>query len=260
MEFYLGAHMPGWLGKHDIPMMVSRRRLFKYKALPRARTNWVLDSGGFTELSMYGEWTIPPHKYIAEVRRYYDGIGSMVWAAGQDWMCEPWITAKTGKTVLEHQRLTVGNYLDLKGYSPELPIIPTLQGWDLNDYLRHAQMYEEAGVDLRSEPTVGLGSVCRRQATKEIGEIVATVAAMGIKLHGFGCKTGAIKQYGNLLHSADSMAWCRTGSYENRPCPVYGHKSCSNCWHFASEWRDRVVNSLPGTAPIPSESIERVDA
>ncbi len=34
--------------------------------------------------------------------RYRDEIGCLLWAAPQDWMCEPWITAKTGLTVAEH--------------------------------------------------------------------------------------------------------------------------------------------------------------
>ncbi len=34
--------------------------------------------------------------------RYRDEIGCLLWAAPHDWMCEPWITAKTGLTVAEH--------------------------------------------------------------------------------------------------------------------------------------------------------------
>lgn len=40
--------------------------------------------------------------------------------------------------------------------------------------------YAQAGVELASLPLVGLGSVCRRQATSEIGNIASTLAAAGI--------------------------------------------------------------------------------
>jgi hypothetical protein len=43
-------------------------------------------------------------------------------------MCEPWITAKTGRTVAEHQRRTVDNLVRLRGLAPDLPIIPVVQG------------------------------------------------------------------------------------------------------------------------------------
>ena len=96
---------------------------------------------------MYGEWRTTPHQYVALVQRYVNEIGWLDWAAPQDWMCEPFVLAKTGKTITEHQRLTVNNYLDLKTLSPQLPIIPALQGWQPDDYLRHAEMYEHAGIE-----------------------------------------------------------------------------------------------------------------
>ena len=46
-----------------------------------------VDSGGFTELSMHGRWTITVDHYIAEVRRYVDCIGKLQWAAAMDCLC-----------------------------------------------------------------------------------------------------------------------------------------------------------------------------
>ena len=56
--FYLGTHHPSWLRKTDVPLFVSRRRLAGLKTLPRARGPWALDSGGFQELILHGEWTV----------------------------------------------------------------------------------------------------------------------------------------------------------------------------------------------------------
>ena len=62
VDFYLGAHMPRWLERSPAPLMVSARTLAKYQrrgdAFPHAKVPWALDSGGFTELSMHGGWTI----------------------------------------------------------------------------------------------------------------------------------------------------------------------------------------------------------
>ncbi|MEU2585617.1 hypothetical protein ABZ612_22190 [Streptomyces avermitilis] len=244
MRFFLGTHQPQWLGTANVPLFVSYRRLAARRTLPRAIAPWALDSGGFTELSMYGTWRTTASTYVAAVRRFRDEIGRMAWAAPMDWMCEPWITSLTGLTVSEHQRRTIDNFLHLRGAAPDLPIIPVLQGWELDDYLACADAYERAGVDLAAEPVVGLGSVCRRQATGEAAAIVTTLAAQGLRLHGFGFKTLGLRSCGHSLASADSLAW----SYDARrkpPLPGHSHKNCANCQPYALNWRTRTLNSLP---------------
>jgi integrase len=56
------------------------------RRLPRARCRWALDSGGFTELSLFGRWQTTPAAYAAAVARYTDQIGKLAWASPQDWM------------------------------------------------------------------------------------------------------------------------------------------------------------------------------
>lgn len=240
MRFYLGTHMPHWLTWPDVPLFVSHRRLMNRKTLPVAACDWALDSGGFTELAMFGGWQTTPERYVAATRRYRDEIGRLQWAAPQDWMCEPFMLDKTGKTVAEHQRLTVTNYLTLSVLAPDLPFVPVLQGWTRDDYLRHVDMYAAAEVDLAAEHTVGLGSVCRRQATEEIAGIVASLD--GLRLHGFGVKGDGLRRYGWMLNSADSMSWSYRGRRIN-PCPHTGVKSCANCRPFALEWRNRALTA-----------------
>lgn len=237
MQFYLGTDMPGWLRTVDVPLFISHRRLARYKTLPQAAAPWALDSGGFTELSIHGEWQTPPHLYAAAVRRYHDQIGQLQFAAPQDWMCEPHMLTKTRRTVTDHQRLTVDNFLDLKTLAPDLPIIPTLQGWHPDDYLRHVDQYTAAGINLENEPTVGLGSVCRRQATAEAEYIVQRLQPL--RLHGFGMKATAVQRFGSLLASSDSMAWSFGGRMKPDPnCPK---KSCAHCLHHAISWRNKLT-------------------
>lgn len=256
--FYLGTHEPAWLGRVSFPLFVSHRRLVRYRRLPIARCRWALDSGAFSELSTYGRWTLTPEAYVAAIRRYRAEISHLAWAAPQDYMCEPFMVARTGLSVHEHQRRTVANLLELRRLAPDLPIIPVLQGWTRADYLACMRMYAAAGIDLTREQLVGLGSVCRRQSTEEIDVIVRQLHGLGLRVHGFGVKTEGLRRYGPYLASADSMAWSLHGRYQ-RGCRhrMSGQRpvaSEANCLLFAREWRRHV---LEPSARLQATSGER---
>lgn len=253
MKFYLGTHRPSWLERTDVPLFVSRRTM-PTRSFPRAIGEWALDSGGFSEISMHGEWKTTPEVYAAEVRRFMSEVGGMSWAAIQDWMCEGIMLAKTGLSVLEHQRRTIESYLRLNDLAPEVPWAPVLQGWTMADYFRHAEAYQAAGVDLVSLPVVGVGSVCRRQNTTSAAMLLGCLRSDGLgNLHGFGFKVGGLVSLERLaastgapmaLASADSLAW----SYQARrepPMPgCSGHINCANCLVFALDWRQRMLDTL----------------
>ena len=67
MDFYLGAPDPGWLARAGVRLFVSHRRPRTRKSLPKAAAPWALDSGGFSELSQHGRWTISPEEYAESV-------------------------------------------------------------------------------------------------------------------------------------------------------------------------------------------------
>lgn len=249
--FYLGTCMPSWLPRVEVPLFVSHRRLAHRKTLPRAAAPWALDSGGFTELSTPPHrWNFTPRQYVAAVRRYRDEIGRLAWAAPMDYMCEPHVLAGTGKTVAVHQYRTVTNLLQLRDLAPDLPFVPVLQGWTVDDYLRCADLYESMGVDLAAEPLVGVGSVCRRQDTTAGALIVGNLAHRGYRLHGFGVKLAGLATYGAALASSDSMAWSFGGRRERRPCPE-GRRSCANCLHYALAWRQQALAAFRATTWQP---------
>jgi hypothetical protein len=256
-----------------VRLFISHTRLTKRLGprgrLPRAIAPWALDSGGFTQLQRHGRWTFTPEQYVAAVRRYRDEIGMLEWAAPMDWMCEPWVITggqvgpirfhgtrearglapgdpeqPLDTAVLIHQRNTVDNLLRLRALAPDLPFVPVLQGWQLKHYQQCADLYAAAGIDLATEPLVGLGSVCRRQATGEIEAIVRTFANRGLRLHGFGVKTKGLERYASQLSSADSMAWSKDARH-SPPLPGHSHKNCANCDTWALGWRARLLGSLP---------------
>jgi hypothetical protein len=269
-RFLLGTHQPGWLARPHldgpasapVPLFISDRRLRRYRRLPRAAAPWALDSGGFTELSRYGTWDNgpTPAQYAARIRRYSDEIGRLLWAAPQDWMCEPAILATTGLTVAAHQRRTVDNFLRLRDLAPDLPIIPVVQGWTVDDYLRCVDLYQRAGVDLTTAPLVGVGSVCRRQDTAQAGHILTAMHTAGItRLHGFGVKVLGLRRHRALLISADSMAWSVAARREPPLPDCHGHLNCANCPRYAYRWYQHAIAAAaqpalvqPGLFPLPA--------
>lgn len=261
MRFYLTTHKRHWVRLTGLPLFLKSEHFTTARTLPEALGPYAVDSGGFSELQRHGAWTRTPGQYVNDLRRIWENVGPFDWAAPQDWMCEPimirggtggqQVFVGTGLSVVEHQRRTVANYLELRTLAPELPIIPVVQGWELRDYERCVDLYARVGIDLTKEPVVGLGSVCRRQSTREGAAIVTTLAGHGLKLHGFGFKTLGLAKVGHLMASADSLAW---SSHARRRPPMAGHtthKNCANCLPYALAWRERVIAGLPtSTAPV----------
>lgn len=238
--FLVGLPEPAWLGRVDVFAFVSRSRLARRKRLPVARTWWALDSGGFTEIKRHGQWTITAAEYVAEVRRYAVEVGMLAWAAPMDWMCEPDQIARTGLTVIEHQRRTVANYVELRQLAPDLPFVPVVQGWTVADYVRCVQMYADAGVDLAAQPIVGVGSVCRRSSPTAVWLVLSALHALGLRnLHGFGVSASVLPLVADLLVSSDSQAWSSAARSETEPCPD-GKVDCRNCCHRALEYADEL--------------------
>jgi hypothetical protein len=249
-EFLLGTHEPGWFGRSPVPLFVSMERRHKFPKKPRVhKPGWSLDSGGFTVVTNRGGWTQSPEQYLEAVYELADHIGGMRWAAPQDWMCEQVALDSTGKTVAEHQRLTVENFCQLHEIDERKLIIPALQGFAPGEHEQCILLYERAGVSLWDH-LVGVGTICRREATREIEGVIRSLSEFGLRLHGFGVKTSGLKRYGHLLTSADSLAW----SFRARKAARHGEGplgrgcvhdlkggACNNCFVWAHQWREQVV-------------------
>lgn len=275
-ELYFNTHCTSWLWDPKHEKVLAGRTLFvavprlapRKSPFPPALHPYCIDSGGFSELQKHGRWTITAVEYVAMIRRIVGELGPDLcrWVAPMDLMCEDLVIyggigprgivfkgtrelrgLKPGApeqdrttAVRIHQRLTVDNFLELTALAPEVKFIPVLQGQTLEDYEHHDQMYREAGIDLAAAAVVGLGSVCRRQATAEIEEIVSHFHAKGYRLHGFGVKTLGLARYAPKLVSADSLAWSEDGR-RSAPLPGHTHKNCANCPDWAIRWHQRIV-------------------
>ena len=235
MQFFCGLHQPSD-AKHFAASFVSVNRLRKRKG-PFVVTDWIMDSGAFTEISTHGCYRHSVAEYAAEIRRWAWN-GRLLAAVAQDWMCEPWIVEKTGLSVAEHQRLTVDRYDALLAEDTDgIYIMPVLQGYAPEDYAAHLTMY---GKRLSYGAWVGVGSVCKRNGNPRAIETVLRVIQAcrpDLRLHGFGLKATALRSAAvyDLLHSADSMAW----SYQARKA---GRNA--NDWREAKRWM-RGIEDVP---------------
>lgn len=250
----------------------SLSRYVKRRRIRPASGPTLIDSGAFSMLKDHGRWIYTVEEFVGHMRRVVAALGPehVVAVAGMDMMCEDIVInggiTKDGRfvgsrqhlglpadatlddCVREHQRITVANHVELSRLAPDLGFFPTIQGNTLAQYLRCVAMYRAAGVDLTALPLVGLGSVCRRQASSEIDLIVTTLHAMGIRLHGFGVKAEGVEAYGPLLESADSQAWSYAARRRVGLCPHGVVKHEANCPIAAVRWWREVSGRIRSDA------------
>lgn len=207
MMFFVGLHQPSDAA-HIGRSFISVNRVWGRKK-PVPAPEWIMDSGAFTEIATHGHYRNGPEVYAAEVNRLAGINPGMIAAVSQDWMCEPWMVEKTGLTVAEHQRLTIERYDVLVKLIHRIYLMPVLQGYTVEDYLRHLDMY---GDRLKPGAWVGVGSVCKRNGDPiQIENILSAIRDKrpDLCLHGFGLKTTALASglIRKCLYSADSMSW-----------------------------------------------------
>jgi hypothetical protein len=235
MRFFCGLHQPSD-AKHFDACFVSVNRL-RGRRGPFSVGDWIMDSGAFTEISTHGTYRHSVEEYAAQIRRWA-GNGRLLAAVAQDWMCEPWIVAKTGLSVAEHQRLTIERYDQLLTKDTAgVYVIPVLQGYAPADYVRHVRMY---GARLSDGAWVGVGSICKRNASpRSVEAVLLAIHAVrpDLKLHGFGLKATALRSalIFDLLETADSMAWSFNARKQGRN---------ANDWREAKRWM-RGIEGVP---------------
>lgn len=230
--FYVGLHQPSDC-RHFERAFVSVNRL-RTRRKPLGCSAWIMDSGAFTEIATHGRYRTDVADYAAEINRWaYPGSG-LVAAVAQDYMCEPWIVAKSGLSIAEHQRLTIERYDALLPLVSDVYVMPVLQGYTVADYLSHLDQY---GDRLAQGAYVGVGSVCKRNT--DIRQIEAILCAIkrkrpDLRLHGFGLKSTALSSalVVDALHSADSMAWSYAARKQGRN---------ANDWREAARWTDTII-------------------
>lgn len=221
MLIFVGLHSAhGWRFKRSF---ISVTRLRERKSDIRVN-DWILDSGAYSTLLLHGGYPHGVEEYATQIKRWRV-CGNMLAAVAQDYMCEPHMLERTGKTVLQHQEMTLERYDALKKRVRGTYIMPVLQGYSSEEYVRHLRMY---GKRLPKDAWVGVGSVCKRNTDPEqIANVLRAVLAMrpDLRLHGFGVKTSSLRSHAvcSRLYSVDSYAWsiaARWARVKNRNDPA----------------------------------------
>lgn len=244
MRFFTGLHHPSD-ARHFDSAFISVNTVRGRKG-PFAVRDWIMDSGAFTEVSKHGGYRHGVEEYAAQIRRWKDN-GNLLAAVSQDFMCEPFIVAKTGLSVRRHQELTIERYDDLLAQDTGVYIMPVLQGFAPAEYVAHIEAY---GTRLAHGAWVGVGSVCKRNADpRAIAAVLIAIrdARPDLRLHGFGVKKTALRSdfITSLLHTADSMAWS-----------FHARKNGRN----ANDWREAVAwtNDITQRPLSPQLDLEEV--
>lgn len=231
MRFYVGVHQPA-LAKHFDRAFISINRLWGRKR-PVVCGEWILDSGAFHEIEMFGDYRHDPALYASEVNRLAGLNPGLIAAVSQDWMCEGFILDKTGLAIADHQRLTIERYDALVAKVRGVYLMPVLQGYTPQSYVAHIDQY---GDRLALGTYVGVGSLCKRNDDmRKIEGVIRTIkqARPDLQLHGFGLKLTALRsgEVREGLASADSLAWSWSARRQGRD---------ANDWREAQRFVRRV--------------------
>jgi hypothetical protein len=236
MRFFLGLHHPSDAGKVERPAFISVNALRNRKG-PFPVGDWILDSGAFSTIHRHGGYPEAPSVYAEQIRRWSTN-GTLLAAVAEDYMCEPAMLAITGKTVADHQALTIARYDELLTCDTGgVYVMPVLQGYAPADYVEHVRQY---GERLQPGMWVGVGTVCKRNGS--VATIEAVLRAIkderpDLRLHGFGLKTTALRSdvVRSLLFSADSMAWSFAARKQGRN---------ANDWREAARFAE-IIDRMP---------------
>lgn len=150
-----------------------------------------------------------------ELAEWYSGMG-MAWGATRDHCCEPDISI----AIHERQEMTTENAAAAWRNHRDAPFawVPTVQGWEPDDYARHARQLRPLVEEMRrhygdgSAFRVGVGTLCKRADPLMARRVVAAVARElpGVPLHLWGLTHRVFDSQAALapqVASLDSAAW-----------------------------------------------------
>lgn len=198
-----------------LPASSWARKNLAAPKLPAHITETAADCGGFVATFKWGDYRYTPAAYV----RWLHTFGPS-WAATMDYCCENEITSGKRGIVVQRQWRTTEMARHFWREYKRVPWVwvPTVQGWEVEDYRRHARElrrlvdemadYYDSGSSFR----VGIGTLCRRASAEMIRRVAFTVAEElpGVPLHLWGIKLGALRDPIALppaVRSVDSAAW-----------------------------------------------------
>lgn len=244
MLFFPGWHNinSGKSGTQSFPRVCISYNRIEHRKSSFPVKDWLLDCG-FTRV-MNGKSYPSTKKYARSIHKWAFN-GTLMGVSTQDYPCFEEALSITKLDVLEHQRLTIHRYRQIKKHlkdihidacvqmqtdfmehatecdyeldgiyefiesefvEADLPyVIPILQGSKPSDYIHHLEQYGEIPINA----WVGVGSL-KRRPNNDVEAILTLIKLErpDLRLHGFGLskKQLGIPSIIGLLFSADSQA------------------------------------------------------
>lgn len=203
-----------------------------------------IDSGGYSFMKGKGEYETSDQTYCNFIKTHEPEL----WAF-RDYPCEAEILDAHGRSVEDHQRMTVDRHRSLldKYESQSLPgtAVSVLQGWGVDDYIRHIDAHNDAGTLLDH---VGIGSVCRRDQDAELRQIITSVndelPSWVRSVHAFGVKANVLRfaDVRSALSSADSQSYDFRARWDRLAGNSTGPQWKDNVFHYLKQKRQ--INAL----------------
>jgi len=183
--------------------------------LPEHVSQRAADCGGFVASFKWGgQYRYSPEQYVQWLHTWKPD-----WAATMDYCCEDEITSGKPGIVRDRQQLTTGMAYRFWDDYRGVPWVwvPTVQGWEVADYRRHARemkpLIDEMRLHYAGRPfRVGIGTLCRRASAEMIRQVVnVVVTELGdVPVHLWGVKLGYLQSSEAMpeqIISVDSAAW-----------------------------------------------------
>ena len=170
-----------------------------------------LDSAGYSALKFHGGYQWRLEQYLELGCSYpWD------WYASMDYCCEPDVSPidAKGRMIFTFYQYAMSRKI-IDKWREELPWcrypVPVIQGWETRDYLEMIQWYDDWIFQGEWPDMVAVGSVCRRDSTNEIIDIVESILSnipANVNLHLFGVKSRSLLFLNvDRIDSIDSCAW-----------------------------------------------------
>jgi hypothetical protein len=182
-----------WESKTGVPVMIVASNFLtpagrlRIRPVPEQCRPLFADCGGFY-------FALKGKDYPFTYDQYLDWLYAMKpdYAATWDYPCEVEIAADDA-AVLSRQERTIEHARALLAHHVPWTWVPVVQGRTVAQYVRHARMYTAAGL---VQPSMGIGSLCRRTRVAEITGIIAALhqELPATRFHLFGVKAQTFRQ------------------------------------------------------------------
>jgi len=193
--------------------MYAKKLSLNRGMIPESTKRLFLDSGGYSFFTRWGKYPFSIEEYVIFAQSIQDEY-PLTEVAIMDFPCEPNTNRSILKSNKERIDNTVQNALSCIDYDPNLPWVPVIQGYTLNEYLYCLDLYKDAKMYHDDFHLWAIGTLCARKKLDGIRSMVVNITdKINAPVHTFGMNYRFLKdpQIFFSIYSSDSGAWSYNG-------------------------------------------------